>query len=251
MSVSVTSNLNPSQKAQIQSIIEASKEKEPVTASFPYDDADFYALFEVDGVIRSAAAFLAEDEETYECSAFTDPAYRCQGMFSELLDAAIEELPEDTAFVFYTNGASGDCMAAIEALEAEKILEEHMMELSLEAFLLGSERLLSMLSDSQILPISMEEREPDGTKTYHYKHPHGTVNISVFSSYYYLYGLEIEEAFRGQGYGNAFLLAVLGDLAHRNPLPLRLQVSGENIPALSLYKKTGFQITETLFGYLY
>ena len=30
-----------------------------------------------------------------------------------------------------------------------------------------------------------------------------------------------------------------------------LQVSGENEPALALYKKTGFRITETLSFYLY
>ncbi|WP_243134402.1 GNAT family N-acetyltransferase [Enterocloster asparagiformis] len=32
---------------------------------------------------------------------------------------------------------------------------------------------------------------------------------------------------------------------------LTLQVSGDNLPALRLYKKTGFHITETLSYYLY
>ena len=64
-------------------------------------------------------------------------------------------------------------------------------------------------------------------------------------------GPEIFEEYRGQGYGKALLLQVISDLISCNPLPLRLQVSGENIPAVSLYKKTGFQIAETLSGYLY
>ena len=32
---------------------------------------------------------------------------------------------------------------------------------------------------------------------------------------------------------------------------LNLQVSGQNLPAFNLYKKTGFRITETLSRYLY
>ena len=32
---------------------------------------------------------------------------------------------------------------------------------------------------------------------------------------------------------------------------MTLQVSSQNVPALELYKKTGFRITETLSYYLY
>ena len=97
----------------------------------------------------------------------------------------------------------------------------------------------------------MQFTDADGTLTRNYETEYGIVHSSVFSSYYYLYGFEIREDLRGQGYGKRFLNQVLLDLAKHAPLPLRLQVSGENLPALSLYKKTGFQITETLSGYLY
>ena len=105
--------------------------------------------------------------------------------------------------------------------------------------------------EHQETPITMACSMVDDTLTRHYENSYGSVNISVFSSYYYLYGLEIHEKYRGQGHGNHLLLQVIHDLAAFDPLPLRLQVSGENIPAVSLYKKTGFQITETLYGYLY
>ena len=100
-------------------------------------------------------------------------------------------------------------------------------------------------------PLTMTCTTADNTIIRHYETPYGSVNISVFSSYYYLYGLEIHQEDRGQGHGYHLLLQVIQDLAALNPLPLQLQVSGENAPAISLYKKTGFQITETLFGYLY
>lgn len=232
MSAIILPTLNPFQKRQIQSM----------DPSFPVDEADFYALSVVDDLLRSAAAFIMEGNGTYECYAFTDPDYRRQGLFSELLDLAIETFPEDTEFLFYTNGLNADCMAAIEALEAELVLQEHMMEINLQTALLHS--------GSDTKP-ECSDTIIDGTRTWQYKNPNGSVNISVFSSYYYLYGFEIQEPLRGHGYGTQLLNQVLHDLSERNPLPLRLQVSGDNIPAISLYKKTGFQITETLYGYLY
>ena len=231
MSAMILTELTHAQKEQICTL----------HTSFPLDGADLFAVLEADGAIRSAAAFLKEDETTYECFAYTEPAYRSQGMFSELLDLAIDELPEDTEFLFYTNGSDPDCMAVLEALEAELVMEEYMMEISLS----------EIPAADKVNDISVKEIDVEGTRTLQYKSSFGIVNISVFSSYYYLYGFEITEELRGQGYGTRFLLQVLSDLAKRNPMPLRLQVSGDNLPALSLYKKTGFQITETLFGYLY
>lgn len=243
MSITITSELSSVQIQQIQNLIRASREKEPVTASFPFEEADFFAFLEEDGAIRSAAAVIREDDTACECCAFTDPAYRRQGLFHELLDAVIDELPEDTELLFYTNGKSPDCLAALEALEAEVVLEEHMMELQLDRF--------EKSADSPQSPVQASEELLDGTKTLIFRNAHGTVNISVFRDYYYLYGLEIHESMRGRGLGHRLLTHVLSILAERDPLPLRLQVSGNNLPALSLYRKTGFQITETLFCYLY
>ena len=98
MPAMLTTTLNPLQISQIQSM----------NPAFPIDEADLFAFFEIDGIIRSAAAFLAEGEDTYECYAFTEPAYRNQGLFSDLLDIAIETLDEDTEFLFYTNGTDPD-----------------------------------------------------------------------------------------------------------------------------------------------
>ena len=230
----IITTLSPLQKSQIQSM----------NSTFPVDEADLFVLFEIDGTIRSAAAFFSEGDDTYECYAFTDPAYRHQGLFSELLEIAIETLPEDAEFLFYTNGTDPDTQAALLALEAELVFEEHMMEIDLASSLTKAEK----LSEN---PVTITSAAIEGTLTRRYSNPYGSVNISVFSSHYYLYGLEIKEEYRGKGYGNQLFNQVLLDLASLDPLPLRLQVSENNIPAVSLYKKTGFQITETLFGYLY
>lgn len=241
MAIHMTSILNTAQKEQIQSLVDACRKKEPVTLSFPFDDADLYVLYEEDGQICSACAFMKEDEETYECSAFTAPIFRRRGMFSELLDAAMDELPEDCQFLFYTDHKSADTIAVLDAYEAEPLFHEHMMELSE----------IPVLSETPSMSLTMEETLNEQTLTYHYTSPCGTVFFSVFSDYYYLYGFEIQEDLRGQGYGNQMLLHVLCDLTAKKSMPVRLQVSGDNLPAMALYKKTGFRITETLSCYLY
>ena len=65
---------------------------------------------------------------------------------------------------------------------------------------------------------------------------HGSLNISLYGTHYYLYGFEIREGQRGQGFGTSLLIKVLSFLAEREPLPVTLQVSGSGGPALSLYK---------------
>ncbi len=81
--------------------------------------------------------------------------------------------------------------------------------------------------------------------------PHVSCLLSAHGSSVYLYQLLTEEAFRGQGRALAFLHHLFPRLKALGFSSVRLQVSGENLPAMALYKKTGFHITETLSFYLY
>ena len=53
--------------------------------SFPFEDASLFLFSEYDGRIVSAIAFVPVDDLLFECSAFTDPEFRGQGLFSALL----------------------------------------------------------------------------------------------------------------------------------------------------------------------
>ena len=129
--------------------------------------------------------------------------------------------------------------------------------------------------------VQIETLDIDGTLTLCFRSGHAIVNFSVFPSHYYLYGFEVERSQRGKGYGTSFLQTVLvglfsdtenlltdlytGRTVSDTPVavssrtgasgdhkrPVLLQVAGNNTPALALYKKTGFRITETLCCYLY
>lgn len=246
MSVYISPYLDSARKPAVQSMIDAVLEKEPVTVSFPIEGASLYALFVEGDSVLSALALTEESPDFMECCAFTHPAFRRRGLFSELLDRVLDRIPEDTELIFYTDHKSSDAMAALAALEAELLSDEYMMELSVPDMraLSGSECPAGQIPD-------VSEELCDGVRTRFYRNPYGSLCISMFSSCYYLYGFEIQEEYRNKGHGTGLLLAVLADLFSEDPRPVRLQVSGSNQAALALYKKTGFQITEILSCYVY
>ncbi len=244
MPVTITPSLDSAKEAAVRSMIGEALKKEPVTVSFPFEGASLYALFEDGDSVLSALALTEEFPDSMECCAFTHPAFRRRGLFSELLDQIMNRIPEDTDLLFYADHKSADTMASLAALEAELLFDEYMMELPAS----GAFR---FTGTPTLKKISVSEEVRDGVRTRIYRNAFGSLCISVFSSCYYLYGFEIREPYRNSGHGTALLLAVLSDLFAIGPLPVRLQVSGSNEAALSLYKKTGFQITEILSCYLY
>ncbi len=59
-----------------------------------------------------------------------------------------------------------------------------------------------------------------------------------------LWGVEVDAAQRGKGYGAALLRAVLRLCWRMRPAFLRLQVYSKNAAAIALYRKCGFRETE-------
>lgn len=248
MELKVTSVLNPSQEREIQSLMEACRKKEAVSLSFPFNGEALYVLVSDQGRICTASAFLKEDDDTYECAAFTHPASRRRGFFSAALEKGLSLLPPEADILFYTDEKNSGAKKALDSLEAELISKEYMMELSLRE---KADVLSPAIKAEDPSVLHVKETLEDGEKTLLFSNAFGSVKITVFPSHYYLYGFLIQEPFRGQGHGEALLLAVLGFLAASKEMPVSLQVSGDNLPAVSLYEKTGFRITETLSCYLY
>ncbi|MFR5411581.1 MAG: GNAT family N-acetyltransferase [Enterocloster bolteae] len=78
-----------------------------------------------------------------------------------------------------------------------------------------------------------------------------TCRLSLNSTAAYLYSLETAPALRRRGLASCFLMQLIRCLEREGIRRICLQVSGSNEPALHLYRKTGFRITETLSYYLY
>lgn len=271
-------SLDPVQTRQIREMVNTCTAHDGTSLSFPFEEGELFLLVEEDRRILSSIAFVPVEEKLYDCSAFTHPDFRGQGFFTDLLNAGIEALPEDSELLFYSDKKDRLTAAVLESIGAEPDSEEHMMALDPEDFFsaVRCEDLskASGIPSASYLDIHMESADIDGTLTLFFHSAHAAVNFSVFPSHYYLYGFEVEEACRGKGYGTGFLKEVLcrlWNLPANSPScpplfaelpsvrgtsvpalrPVLLQVTGDNVPALALYKKTGFRITETLCCYLY
>ncbi len=240
MDIIITSCLDSSQKEAVQSLLADVKEKEPLTVSFPMEDGELFLLGWIGEKLCAVLSFIREGELSYECSAFTHPSFRRQGLFSRLLGESLFVLPPEAELFFYTDGNSSDALHTLDAIGAVFCSKEHMMTLSLEK--------------SQDFPVSgltVLETEESGFPLLLFADTFGSVRILVYPSHYYLYNFEIQSRFRNQGHGTALLRKLLSFLAAQKRMPVRLQVSGDNLPAIRLYEKTGFQISETLSCFLY
>lgn len=244
------SRLNSSQKTSITSLVAACQKKDSLLLSFPLGEADFYTLYYLNHTVVSAAAFTMNGTDACDCTAFTAPAYRNQGFFSRLFAKGLRRLPEETELFFYTDGRCRDTEYVLKALGAECVSREHMMELTPQNLAALAERPAGKPSAATGSSV-MSEQIQDGVPILTWRGFGGCVSVACHSESYYLYGLEIAPEFRGNGNGRRLLFETLVSLCTRRCMPVRLQVSGSNDTALSLYKKTGFRITETLFCYLY
>ncbi len=242
--------LSPKRQEAIRALHALCRQAEPLTLSCP-EDADAYWLY-TDGAdeLLSLLAAWQTEPGLWECCGFTRPDCRRQGYFYALLDAACGEggiLSQDD-ILFVTDGRSADADRALGALKAQPAGRELLMECPLPPLPQKAAALLSM-AEKQGLSLAFEENRvllsgPGGR-------PLGSCRITSAGGQACLSSLMIEEARRGEGLGSCFLGLLLPALANQGFSRLVLQVSGSNLPALALYKKAGFRITETLLYYLY
>ena len=72
----------------------------------------------------------------------------------------------------------------------------------------------------------------------------GVLWVQIKDRKAFILDFEIDETFRGKGYGKQALLAMDEKLKSMDVESVRLHVFGDNIVAQELYKKVGFQITD-------
>lgn len=243
-----TTALSPTQKSELRELAAACKAAEPLSLSVPVEDGlDYFLLYQNHRL--AAMLFLFFPEETLcECGAFTQPSMRRQGYFSTLLEAAtahVEALEDSRSLAidlcFLLDSGTPSALETIRAIGAEYWYSEYKMERALSS---SDAAFQTELVIQEAEPGIYTASKPDGTLV-------GTCVLLPSGSDVYFYGFEIRETLRGQGLGRTFLQSMLSLLSDKGFQSISLQVSGQNQPALALYKKTGFRITETLDFYLY
>lgn len=265
------------QKYDLSRLLKACRLQEPITLGLP-EDGDQYLMIcrpkqEADASSLLACLIICKvQEDLWECYAFTHPHFRRQGYFSRLLEELCAIAKEQEALlgieidlVFLSDGNSPDGLAAAQALEMTFWYSEYQMKLDLITW--NPKQLKSLASrpfrlcrqiihedsddtDGWIYIASFDEPADTSLQNTSPASCIGTCRLIPYdSSRFYLYHVEIQEAFRSQGWGTCLLHAVLRQLPPESSVIL--QVSSLNEPALRLYKKAGFRVTETLSYYLY
>lgn len=245
--------LSNQEKEDIQELVKACCIRECLRLSYSFEPGtSHYLLYLKQGngfCLAAAVRVLPYDDTLAECIAFTHPDHRRQGYFSVLFDCVLEDFDE-TDLLFPVSGQTGNALAVLEHLEAAPQATELQMELSLEDTVIPELKQtapeLSLVpgvpaQDGELLQLVGNDSLLLGTCQLS---PAGYDCLC-------LHHVEILEAYRGRGYGFAMMSLLFRRLARENICRLILQVSGDNAPALALYKKTGFRITETLSYYLY
>lgn len=265
MSIKIETALSSARKSQLETLVSLCLEAFPAPLSVP-TDGDVYFFMEEPSALGNGSTellgFLAlyeSEEHVWECSAFTRPDKRQTGIFSALLDAAEKAYPDDQ-FSFPVPD-SKECLPALktlEALGAELWYQEHLMALDADN---PAWNTLFTKPDGISLSLSItpsEQTEEENSQLVQAFSGGPLVASCSLSIEQHnalktccLHHVFVPENLRNKGYGTLFLKTLLPQLKKQGSSRFLLQVSGSNLPAIALYKKTGFRITETLSYYLY
>lgn len=269
-----TTSLTDQQKKEVQVLVDACKNAEPITLSAPFEDGlDYILLYEENTAEHGLLAFGflffvpqedAPDTVTCEFTAFVHPKFRRKGHFSTILNTAISIVEHyesahnyQVDFCFLTDEKSPAAGAVLDAIGAEYWYSEYKMVRSpkdTDVCYISTVQVALLDSDGNPLPDGSDVNLSKGAsylcsasldgKTI------GSCALLMSSEETYLYAFQIAEEFQSQGHGKDFLRGVLA-LLTRTELPVSVQVSGLNYIARNLYKKTGFRNTESLSYYIY
>ncbi len=276
-SICITASLTDIQKREIQMLGQACQSWEPVTHSPMLDSSEnadptlpcFYIYYENTFPISFLSLFIPDG--TYaEVTGFTLPGYRKKGHFQELLACAKEEL-KDRGLTFYvvSDGKSPDAQAMLAHKGMDVAYSEMMMAASLEQLMqmeatVPSAELVGYEAEEEDEELFSLEQEEDEYVLYQGDEAVAWCKLAFFPGTAYLYGFEVEESLRRQGYGRYFLKQLAQSLLDRQADPtsdvqlppqagevhtMLLQVGTRNVAACGLYDSCGFAVTEKLDYY--
>lgn len=287
-SILVTQTPDTSQLSTLDSLIlscHQNGENVPEFSFFGDEETIFLFLTRPDGAVPAVLSLSILDEETAECRAVTAPAFRRQGYFSALLEEA-ETLAGERDILFPLPDSCADGLAVMEALEAECLSTEYEMTCQIPASIETSKcnpcdtpyctnQNHALFETAKWTLVADKEENEDSFSLHVCEENEETImsgqmdfNMNVdlpltansigsclttrtSENGVCLHHVEIREDLRGKGFGTILICTLLEQLAHFDVKHVILQVSGDNTPALSLYKKTGFAITQSLSYYLY
>lgn len=245
MNISFSRQLNDHQKKALQTLVGLCRQQDQFRLSCPVDGDLFYLMWDEAGQLASAIAVYQDD--FLECRGFTRPDCRGKGYFRRLLNLLNKDF-EDCPLIFSVDPNCLPAMETLKAIGARLWYEEYAMGIDLGSVSLPPDQ-------SPAFTLSFETAEPGliavTARLQSSRRPAGSCRLFLEGSSACLFSFEIRPSLRGRGLGYAFLCQLISRLKAMDIAVLNLQVSGQNLPAFNLYKKTGFRIRDTLSYYLY
>lgn len=254
-----SSELTPSQTRAFLDLIKTCQSYEPVRLGFP-DDAELFLFTCEQTTVISCLIVCKVQNDLWECYVFTHPNQRKKGLCRDLIGKLCELAPADTELVFLLDHQSPDALTAFSFLEMDLWRTEYQMERRI-----SQKEALTALPfppAADAFSLSCKKIREDSEEGWEFivfscadtpsapANPVGHCRVLKHGhARFYLYHVEISPDFRRQGLGTWLMETVMQSLPENTGL--YLHVSADNTPAVKLYKKTGFHITETLSYYLY
>lgn len=271
MHILKTTALAKQQLNDIKALETVCRKHDHYALTFPIEDGSLYFLLYDEEALLSVFSAYFNGIDAWECSAFTRPAERRKGYFTDLLDLFLEEnepVEDEVEFnlVFAVDESCADTVKTLEALEAVLWYREHMMAMVLPSIKNTAAAQISNRQNPSHVTIAFDppiNRHTTSDTTFQIisknsgsnaARPIGSFHLDFRGKTAYFYGFEIDDELRGHGLGTRsffLLLRELSRMGSQMPETLLLQVSEDNIPAVSIYKKAGFQITETISYFIY
>ncbi len=233
-----------------------------------------FLLYEDNKLVSFISLFVPTQEEA-EVSAFTLPAYRRRGCFKHLLAQAVEEVRKYNipGLLFVCEPQSKDGTEALKRLDAELDFTEYFLrcgdpsvlpdpQAAAEVRLHRAEPkdLEAMVKLNQdIFNDDYEDAKRfvsncfEAHNRFQYiallsEKPIGMGSVYDENGEAYIYGLGVLPSHQGKGYGRAILSLMLKDMKRSGMDNIVMEVESTNQNALSLYRKSGFEV-EATFNY--
>jgi ribosomal protein S18 acetylase RimI-like enzyme len=269
-------SLSPQTVAEIRALERLCKEADGLKGKVSLDSSlnitglkGYFLAFEAARLTGLLSAFVPSTEEA-EISAFTDPAFRRQGLFYKLLAEAAGELErhavKDIIFVCESGSKSG--RAVIKKLKADYSFTECSMNYSgrehacagadgcrADLIISGSDQLdilvdlrRKIFGDSLEDSLAMMKKILGSDKRQQYllfyqDQAIGLCSASFEETGVSIHGLGVLPDFQGKGFGRELLQLMVKDLLDTGHHCLNIDVDSNNSRALALYQAVGFSIT--------
>jgi ribosomal protein S18 acetylase RimI-like enzyme len=242
------------------------------SSNFDQQIHSVFLLYE-DRQLISILSMLIPTQQEAEISAYTLPDYRRNGYFKALLAKAIEELRRFNIrkFLLVCERQSISGQEVMVALKAEYEHAEYSLRLNKTKYAAKNAYRLSLIrprfedldkvidasmktfADSYDEAKSLVENCFESESREQYlavlnNEIIGLGSVNRQSDAASIFGFGIVPEYRGKGYGEELLHLMIDHLWRMGITDIMLDVSSENIQALKLYKKSGFQ-TEGVYEY--